>query len=62
MNSEDLKIDDIIFHRDIYNYRKPLTIIEIKDTQVLVFGVINDKLTTKWLSIDGISKRWANKN
>lgn len=56
MNSTELKIGEIIFHRDVDEHKTPLTLCDMVDDDIFVSCIVNNKLTTKWLSKKGTSR------
>lgn len=59
MKAQDLKIGMIVYHRDVYNYREQLEIVQLREEEMEVEGDFSggthDIIQRAWLPIDGTS-------
>lgn len=59
MKAQDLKIGMIVYHRDVYNYRESLEIVQLREEEMEVEGDFSGGTHAirqrSWLPIDGTS-------
>ena len=59
MKADNIKLNTIVYHRDVYNYNEPLKVIGIANDKLLLEGDFSggthNVIQSDWLSIEGTS-------
>lgn len=60
MKLSDLKIGDIVYHKEVYNHKEPLKILGVTEIQILLegdySGGTHNVIQKSWMPLHGLSR------